>query len=100
MTQEMTHKCVKGASGMDCFELETLSLEEPILKGEIPLKPIQARRKKVLLRQLGRISRVLKKRSKAARLAKKSKFNVRYHQERIPIESVKRRVYDNGPCVY
>jgi len=100
MTQEMTHECLNESTSIDCCEIEADLLEAPILKGEIPLKPIQARRRKAILRRLGRISRLLKMRSERARFVKKGALNMRYHQERIPIESVKRRVYDSGPCIY
>ena len=100
MTQEMTQKCINNASPMDCLEIESTMLEEHILKGEITLKPIQARKKRAILRALGKISRLFKNRSEIASLTRKSKLNPHFSPEKVPVERIKRCVYDNTPRMY
>jgi hypothetical protein len=100
MTQELTQERVIECPQTDCCEVDAECLETPVFETKPALKPVVAGGKNTGGQNLGKISRFFEKRSATTRLAHKSKYNPRYHQERIPIERIKRRVYDYGYRVY
>jgi len=100
MVAKVNQEYMKEELPMEFHMIESTTFEVPALEIKRTLKQIKAGSFKVAVRVFERISRFFKNRSEHARLAEKSRYNPRYHQERISIERIKDKTHDYTPRIY